>query len=118
MSVYDWIESRAPGGHSSPLGALLDVAYVTEFGADSKDQAALNLVYLLAYQRSPGNFSIFGGSDERYHIRGGGERLPKAIAAALPAGSIKLGQRMVAIKTNSDGTLAVTFDTGAPRRRR
>jgi monoamine oxidase len=115
MSVYDWIESRVPGGHASPMGALLDVAYVTEFGADSNDQAALNLVYLLAYQPRPGNFSIFGGSDERYHIRGGSEKLPKAIAAALPAGSIKLGQRMVAIKKNNDGTLAVTFDTGAPR---
>jgi len=114
MSVYDWIESRVPGGHSSPLGELLDVAYVTEFGADSNDQAALNLVYLLAYQPTPGNFSIFGGSDERYHIRGGSERLPKAIAAALPAESIKLGHRMVAIKL-SDGTLAVTFDTGAPK---
>jgi monoamine oxidase len=115
MSVYEWIESRVPGGHASPLGALLDVAYVTEFGADSTDQAALNLVYLLAYQPSPGNFSIFGGSDERYHIRGGSERLPKAIAAALPGGSVKLGHRMVAIKTNRAGTLTVTFDTGAPK---
>src|SRR5262245_48257292 len=24
MSVYDWIEMRVPGGHSSPLGQLLD----------------------------------------------------------------------------------------------
>jgi monoamine oxidase len=115
MSVYEWIESRVPGGHGSPLGALLDVAYVTEFGADTTDQSALNLVYLLAYQPSPGNFSIFGGSDERYHIRGGSERLPKAIAAALPSGSIKLGHRMVAIKRNADRTLTVTFDTGAPK---
>ena len=32
----------------------------------------------------PGQFSIFGLSDERYHIRGGNDQLPKAIAAALP----------------------------------
>src|SRR5689334_5211500 len=31
MSVYDWIESRVPGGHRSKLGALLDLAYVTEY---------------------------------------------------------------------------------------
>lgn len=24
MSIYDWIESRVPGGHGSPLGQLLD----------------------------------------------------------------------------------------------
>ena len=27
LSVHDWIESRVPGGHASPLGQLLDVAY-------------------------------------------------------------------------------------------
>src|SRR3954469_24124197 len=26
MSVHAWIETRVPGGHSSPLGQLLDVA--------------------------------------------------------------------------------------------
>lgn len=33
MSVYDYIESRIPSGHPSPLGRLLDVAYVIEYGA-------------------------------------------------------------------------------------
>src|SRR5919199_6605437 len=60
MSVYDWIESRVPGGHRSPLGQLLDVAYNIEYGAETTDQAALNLVYLLGYKARPGNFSIFG----------------------------------------------------------
>ena len=34
MSVYDYIERRVPGGHRSPLGALLDIAYAIEYGAD------------------------------------------------------------------------------------
>jgi len=45
------------------------------------DQAALNLMYLLAYNASPGNFSIFGKSDERFHIAGGNDQLPTAIAS-------------------------------------
>ncbi len=35
LSVYDWIESRVPGGHGSPLGMLLDTAYAIEYGADT-----------------------------------------------------------------------------------
>ena len=60
MSVYDWIESRVPGGHGSPMGKLLDVAYTIEYGAETTEQSALNLVYLLGYQPQPGSFAIFG----------------------------------------------------------
>ena len=112
MTVYDWIETYVPGKHSSPMGRLLDAAYNEEYGAETRDQAALNLMYLLGYQASPGNFSIFGKSDERFHIAGGNERLPKAIAAALPAGTVKQGWAMQAIKTNSDGTVSMSFSTG------
>src|SRR5438034_6714001 len=83
MSIYDWIESRVPGGHSSSMGQLLDVAYNIEYGNVTQEQSSLNLIYLLGFSSNPGNFQIFGASDERYHIVGGNESLPKAIAAAL-----------------------------------
>src|SRR5262245_10714493 len=60
MSLYDWIESRVPGGHGSALGLLLDAAYTEEYGADSRDQSSLNLVYLLGYQPAPKGFAVFG----------------------------------------------------------
>jgi monoamine oxidase len=112
MSVYDWIESRVPGGHRSPLGALLDVAYNIEYGAESTDQSSLNLVYLLGYKARPGNFAIFGASDERYHIVGGNERLPGAIANDIAArgSTIRTGWRMTSIAKKVDGTYALTFD--------
>jgi monoamine oxidase len=111
MSVYDWIESRVPGGHRSPFGQLLDVAYNIEYGAESTDQAALNLVYLLGYKARPGNFAIFGASDERYHIAGGNERLPQTIAADLAARgtSVLTGWRMTSIVRQKDGSYALTF---------
>jgi monoamine oxidase len=111
MSIYDWIESRVPGGHSSPMGQLLDVAYNIEYGNVTKQQSSLNLIYLLAFQPDPGNFRIFGRSDERYHLTGGNERLPRAIAASLPAGSVKLNWAMTAIATNADGTHTLSFTT-------
>lgn len=109
MSVHQWIESRVPGGHSSRMGQLLDVAYNIEYGADTTDQSALNLIYLLAYQPTGSGFEIFGVSDEQYHLVGGNEGLPKAIAAALPAASLKLNTSLNRIVQNGDGTFALRF---------
>jgi monoamine oxidase len=113
MSVRDWIATRVPGGTGSRLGRLLEVAYVVEYGLDATAQSALNLVYLLGSQPSRGGFAIFGSSDERFHVRGGNERLPQAIAAALPAGTIELGMRLTALARDRDGTLRLSF-AGAP----
>lgn len=110
-SVYDWIEKYVTGGHSSNMGQLLDVAYNIEYGRETTDQSSLNLVYLLGFQPQPGNFRIFGSSDERYHIIGGNQQLPQAIANSLPSGSINLNWAMTAIARNSDGSSTVTFST-------
>jgi monoamine oxidase len=112
MSVYDWIDNYVPGGHGSALGRMLDAAYNEEYGAETRDQAALNLMYLLGYKAVPGNFAVFGASDERYHIDGGNERLPEAIANYIGRANIKQGWSMQSIKTNSDGTVTMSFATG------
>jgi Monoamine oxidase len=78
LSLYKWIETRVPGGHASKMGKLLDVAYNIEYGNVTTEQSSLNLVYLLGFQPIPGNFRIFGASDERYHLAGGNDRLPQA----------------------------------------
>jgi monoamine oxidase len=109
MTVYEWIESRVPGGHRSHFGRLLDVAYTIEFGAQTTEQTALGLLGLLGYQAAPGDFDMFGTSDERYHIRGGNQQLPRAIAATLPADTVRFGWRLVAIAVNADDTQTLTF---------
>jgi monoamine oxidase len=111
MSVYEWIESRVPGGHRSPFGQVLDVAYNIEYGAETTDQSALNLVYLLGYKAVPGNYMVFGASNERYHIVGGNTLLPMAVRDALAPGTVKLAWRMTAITRNTDGTTTISFDT-------
>ena len=83
MSVHEYIERRIPGGHRSPLGALLDAAYVIEYGADSREQSALNLIFLLGFQPQPRSLSVFGESDEKFHIRGGNQQLPERMADCL-----------------------------------
>ncbi|MFD1935360.1 flavin monoamine oxidase family protein [Nonomuraea mangrovi] len=112
MSLYDWIDSRVPGGHASNLGRFLDVAYNVEYGADTVEQSSLALILLLGYQPNPGHFNVWGLSDERYHIVGGNDQLPAAIAASLPSGSLQLGWKLLAIRADSDGTQTLTFDNG------
>jgi monoamine oxidase len=100
MSVYEWIQTRVPGGHDSPMGRLLDVAYAQENGADTRDQSALQIVYELG----PGQtrkFSIYGESDQRFHIKGGNEQLPQALADELPSGTIEHGRRLAAVRQDS-----------------
>ncbi|MEA2159133.1 MAG: monoamine oxidase [Solirubrobacteraceae bacterium] len=113
MSLHDWIAAYVPGGYGSQLGQVLDAAYNEEYGADTTDQSALNLIYLLGYKAKPGNFQIYGASDERFHIDGGNQQLPEAIASHLTGTglvSIKKNSRMNTIARNSNGTVSLLFD--------
>jgi monoamine oxidase len=111
MSLYEWIETRVPGGHNSRMGNLLDVAYVAEYGDDSRKQSALNIVFLLGFGSTPRNFNIYGPSDEHYHITGGNDQLVNRIAAHLGVGDAVLtGWRMTSLRRRSDGRYALAFD--------
>jgi monoamine oxidase len=110
MSIYEYIDQRIPGGHYSPLGALLDVAYVIEYGADSTEQSALNLIFLLGFQPRPKSLSVFGESDEKFSIRGGNQQLPRAIARHLGEDIVKMGQRLARIRETTNGRYRVTFE--------
>jgi monoamine oxidase len=98
ISVYQWIDKYVPGGHTSGLGQLMDVAVNTEYGMDTAAQSALNLIF-------------YGTGDEKYHIAAGNQALPMAIANWLPAGSVVLGWRLAAIAARADGTIALAFNT-------
>lgn len=112
-SNYEWIKKYVPGGHASKMGTLLNSAYLTEYGLDSSEQSSLNIVNLLGYQPTPVTFSIYGTSDERYHIKGGNQRLPEAIAKLLtsraPKCTIRLNTKMTAIERNHNGTYTLAF---------
>jgi monoamine oxidase len=111
MSIVDWIEQTVPGGRLSQLGRLLEVAYTIEYGADCEQQSALNLLYLLGYN-SPGQFSLFGASNEKYRVRGGNDRIVSALAQALDS-QIVVGTALVAVKRTAAGGFVLTFQSGA-----
>jgi monoamine oxidase len=114
LSILDWINSRVPGGHSSPLGQLLDVAYNIEYGAEIDVQSSLNLLYLLGFS-GQGQFRIFGTSNEKYHVRGGNDQIVARLAQALD-GQIETDAALAAIVRNSDGRYTLTFGSGPSTR--
>jgi monoamine oxidase len=111
MSIVDWIEESIPGGIDSRLGQLLDVAYNIEYGAESKEQSSLNLLYLLGYS-GQGQFRVFGPSNEKYHVRGGNDQIPAGLAARL-AGQIMTGSELVAVTRSAAGAYTLTFRQGS-----
>jgi monoamine oxidase len=110
MTIYQWIENYVPGGHRSPLGAMLDVAYNIEYGGESSQQSSLNMLYLLAYS-GQGQLRIFGPSNEKYHVVGGNDQIPARLESLLRP-QINLGTQLVALADNHDGTWIVTTRTG------
>ena len=84
------------------MGALLDAAYIEELAVSTQLQSSLNLIYLLGFNAAPGNFEIYGKSDERFRIAGGNQQLPAAIARYLGANTVKTGWRMTSIARTAD----------------
>jgi monoamine oxidase len=111
MSVVDWINVSVPGGLGSRLGQLLDIAYNIEYGAESSEQSALNLLYLLGYS-GQGQLRIFGPSNEKYRVRGGNDQIASRLADTL-AGQIVAGTPLTAIRRNGDGTYQLSFQGAA-----
>jgi monoamine oxidase len=91
---------------------VLDIAYTTEYGADTTDQSALNILYLLAFQPEDAEgLALYGESDEQFHIRGGNQQLPEAIARDL-GDQVSFGKRLVKLDTTAAGRVRLTFDQG------
>jgi len=114
-SMTAWIDRYVPGGRNSQLGRLIADAYWNEYGVDMDRQSSLNLVYMLGVQDEygphGGQLNVLGYSDQRYTMAAGTQRLPEAIAASLPHGSVKLRHRMTQIRKRRDGTYELRFET-------
>ena len=92
-----------------PVGQLLDTACTSFYGLESREQSALNLVYLFG-SPDPARGSIASGPMQASRkIVGGNEQLPLALARNLPEGWIQLSHQLVALERTSDASLTLTF---------
>jgi monoamine oxidase len=114
MSIADYLAAYCPGGSYSKLARLLDVAYNIEYGAETSQQSALSMLYLLGYQ-GPGNMRVFGKSNEKFHVRGGNDQVALSLASKV-GGALTYGSELIAIARNPDGTTNLTFREGSRTR--
>ena len=101
-------------GSSGWLRELLEVAYVTEYGAEANEQSSLNFTFLIGTGPldDAAKFDMLGESDERYKVRGGNQMVVDELAKRLEA-QIHRRHRLEAIKSRGEGyELTFKADSG------
>ena len=78
-------------------------------GLECDEQSALNFLTFIGTE--PDTFKVFGESDERSHVRGGNDRVPKALAARMDD-AIETGDALEAVRADGDG-FAISFRNSA-----
>ena len=108
-SVDAWLDKNVPGGSRSKIGTLLRLACLSEYGGETSDQSALNLIFLLSGMRR-GVLNLSGtGEDDRYTIDGGNDQLVARMIARLPSETVNLGTSLEALARRADGSYECTF---------
>jgi monoamine oxidase len=121
MSVTEWIDAYIPGGTRSDFGALCISAVLDEYGGPADETSALNLVYLLGQDSTarsgaqPHSEPVLGGGDEKWHVHGGNDQLISGLVERLPARTLRLGQKLVAVRAAGHGYVC-TFESGGVRK--
>lgn len=107
LSIADYLDAEPI---SPRLRELIRVAYVTEFGLEIEDQSCLNLLFLIGTE--VGGWSAYGVSDERFHVIGGNDAVPRRLAERLSS-SLETGTALESIRTLPDGRYRVGLRSGA-----
>jgi monoamine oxidase len=106
-TMSQWLDRNGATGW---LRELIEVAYVCEMGLECDEQSALN--FLTFIDPGTARFRIFGESDERFHVRGGNDRIVHALAAKLDD-AIQTGSVLEALTQRADGGYTLSFRRGA-----
>lgn len=102
-SLADYLDAI---GCTGWLRALIEVAFVTEYGLDPADQSCMNMLCLLSTEGD--RFEPFGESDERFKVQGGNERVCVELGKKLD-GAIRLEHRLA--RVSGGKPFKLTFDT-------
>jgi monoamine oxidase len=108
-NLKEYVQTRGAG---ALIEAVIDVAYTIEYGREIDEQSCLNFLFFVHADRRS-KFTPFGVfSDERYHLIGGNQQIPAALAAGLGA-QINYDRRLIRAGKTPAGRVELTFQVGA-----
>jgi monoamine oxidase len=107
LSIRAWLDSVGAAG---PVRTLLEVAYNIEYGLETDEQSALNLLFLISTDTTM--LELFGDSDERFHTKSGNDTFITKLAEGLNPSQIQLDSRLTAVRLNPDGRYTLSFSRG------
>jgi len=107
-SIADYLTSR---GADPVLQAVIQAAYVGEYGREITEQSSLNfLLYIRSDRRA--KFQPFGSSDQRYHVVQGNDGIAKGLYGRVQD-QVQLGTALAGIALDAGGQYVLTFADGS-----
>jgi monoamine oxidase len=100
----EWLDANVTGGDGSLLGQAMREYLAEEFGLDATRLTATDLLYLVEGPRSGGDPADTDPSDERYHVHGGNDQVPRLLAEGLSDGTLHLDAPLEALWRRGDGS--------------
>jgi monoamine oxidase len=108
IDLRTYLETRGAG---PVVKAAIIAAYEAEYGLAAHEQSCLNFLFFIRANRRS-RFEPFGVSDERYHLVGGNQQIPRELAARLP-GQLRYGERLEAARKTAAGAVELTLRRGS-----
>ena len=102
QSARDWLDANLSGGSGSLLGRAVSTELTGSFGLDPRELSAITLL-----QQYTGPDT---GPQERFHVRGGNDQIPRMLAAALPERALRVGSAMQGLRPRASGGYDMLLD--------
>ncbi len=102
ISLGDWIAKYVPGGRASNLGKLIEDAITEETAADATALSGIVPAPLFAANKRNGFNLYYDSSDQRFHVRGGNDQIPRLLGEKL-GDAVQTGTALLSVARAPDG---------------
>lgn len=106
QTAAEWLH-RALGDSHPLLKSATSQFMSEEYGLDPGELSAINMVMEFASGGLP--------SDERFHVRGGNDRIVSGLAQRLPDGTVVQDARLTSLHRRADGRYRLGFEASPSR---
>jgi monoamine oxidase len=109
ITLAEWVTRYVPGGRASKLGQLIENAITEEYAADATAVSGLTPAPLFAPNTRTGFNLYYPGSDQRYHVRGGNDQIPRLLGEKL-GDAVQTGAALVAVGRLPDSRIRLALN--------